>query len=624
MAGGGDRPVSSPRHPDRQGLPAWILAALAILSALAMGIAGSTVARGQLTPGLGFLAGATAATLALLGLVSLSVRLIARVVLLVSASLMVRFGLLSGSIATGGQLLLLWLVVGAALFVLTHRVDLQLARPLGGGPTERSLGAAPTFRVVAVVAAVVVLAAVVLTPLLLPYVGEATEAGEGATLDAIETGAGALRSTDSLDMTERPRLSDEVVFTVESDRATFWRGETFDVWDGRRWTRSDGRFESLLPVDRLRTAEGDLGALGDDVVVQRFRMETPYADVVHAAASAVSIEIDRPVRQRPDGTLVSAPLGRGAAYTVTSRREPLTVERLRSAQGSVPAVVAAQYAIAAPTTDRVRDLAQEIAGEAPTTYDAVLALQGWMGERVEYTLDAPLAPKGVDVVDHFLFEAEQGWCEQIASSLVVLARELGIPARLVTGFVPGEQDAVTGRFTVRERDAHAWAEIWFSEVGWVPFDPTADVPLAGDDRSDETVLRWILDRLVVLALGIVVLVLAVGPFRRWAGARLAARAARPTGWAAVTDARLEAIGRRAGRERSPDETATTYGEALARRLGEPALAVVGRLVDDAVFAAAPVADRDRADADAALDRVEAEGGSVALEGVDVGDASRPS
>ena len=68
-----------------------------------------------------------------------------------------------------------------------------------------------------------------------------------------------------------------------------------------------------------------------------------------------------------------------------------------------------------------------------------------------------------------------------------MARSVGIPARLATGFVPGTRDALTGQFVVRERDAHAWAEIYFPGVGWQPFDPTASVPLAGDATHERLV-----------------------------------------------------------------------------------------------------------------------------------------
>ena len=131
-------------------------------------------------------------------------------------------------------------------------------------------------------------------------------------------------------------------------------------------------------------------------------------------------------------------------------------------------------------TERVQILARQITASAPTTYDKVRAIEAWLGAHVKYSLNAPLAPRGVDVVDDFLFRSRVGWCEQVASSLVVMARSVGIPARLATGFVPGTRDALTGQFVVRERDAHAWAEIYFPGVGWQGFDPTASVPLAGD------------------------------------------------------------------------------------------------------------------------------------------------
>ena len=74
----------------------------------------------------------------------------------------------------------------------------------------------------------------------------------------------------------------------------------------------------------------------------------------------------------------------------------------------------------------------------------------------------------------------------------MLARSAGIPARLVTGFAPGTADALTGRFVVREHDAHAWAEIYFPGIGWQGFDPTAPVPLAGDATSGGG--SWLADR----------------------------------------------------------------------------------------------------------------------------------
>jgi transglutaminase-like putative cysteine protease len=408
-------------------------------------------------------------------------------------------------------------------------------------------------------------------------------------------------------MTQRPELTDAVVLTVDADAATFWRGQTFDVWDGRRWTRSDDRFTPLAGADRLRLPDDDLGARGGDVVEQRVRIEAPFAEVVYAAPTPVQIQIDRPVRQRDDTTLVSAPMGRGTTYTVLSRRQPLSAARLRSVQGETPPEVSARWAQDPVATDRVRTLAAELGAGATSRYDTIEAITKWMGSRVEYTIDAPLSPPDRDVVDHFLFDAEQGWCEQIASSLVVLARLNQIPARLVTGFVPAERDPLTGVFTVRERDAHAWAEVWFPDVGWVPFDPTADVPLAGEDQADPTLAAWLVEHALVLALAVAAVVLVVGPVRAARRRRRDARAARPVGWAARTDVRLVGLGELVERPRAPWETASGYGAALAERYRDPRLEAVGRLIDDALFAPTEPAPAAQARADEALADLEAAG-----------------
>jgi transglutaminase-like putative cysteine protease len=578
--------------------------ALAVATATCLGVAGQAAARGQLSPTAGTVAGVGVGLLAVLGLPSLSLRLVARVLVGVSAVVMVRFGVVGGSLVGGGQLLLAWLVAAVAVLVLTDRLGADLAAVPGGEIGRRSASRPlPTARAVLTVAALLVVGVLILAPLVLPHLSSSTYAGAGPELDPRVPGAGSLRSSASLDMTTRPDLTDRVVFTVDAARGTFWRGETFDVWDGRRWSRSDPWFVPLAG-ERVAPAADDLGARGTDEVVQRFHIEASYAEVIYAAPSAVRVQAPVEVRQRPDGTVVSAPMGRGAVYTVTSRRQVLSEARLRAVDGEeVPIDVRRRYAEPPVATDRVRAAARQATAGARTAYDKVRAIEAWMGRRTEYSLDAPLAPQGVDVVDHFLFGSRRGWCEQIASSLVVLARLNGLPARLVTGFVPGEHDAVTGSFTVRERDAHAWAEVWFPEVGWVPFDPTANVPLAGSDAPAPTWGRWLLDHALALALAGAGVAVAAGPLRRWVAARLAARRARPRDPGPVLELRLERLGRKLERPRGPAETATAYGVALAAVAHDDRLVAVGRLLDDARYAPVPPPDEDLARAGVVVDEL---------------------
>jgi len=90
-----------------------------------------------------------------------------------------------------------------------------------------------------------------------------------------------------------------------------------------------------------------------------------------------------------------------------------------------------------------------------------------------YTLDPGVY--GQNTADEFWFDRKEGFCEHIASSFVILMRALDIPARIVTGYQGGEVNAVDGFWIVRQRDAHAWAEVWVAGQGWVRVDPTSAV-----------------------------------------------------------------------------------------------------------------------------------------------------
>ncbi|MDZ7924761.1 MAG: DUF3488 and transglutaminase-like domain-containing protein [Marinagarivorans sp.] len=97
----------------------------------------------------------------------------------------------------------------------------------------------------------------------------------------------------------------------------------------------------------------------------------------------------------------------------------------------------------------------------------------YYNQRFFYTLKPPAL--GVDAVDDFLWNSRQGFCEHFSSSFVFFMRAAGVPARVVVGYQGGDISSVDGSLTVRQRDAHAWAEVWLEGRGWVMFDPTAAV-----------------------------------------------------------------------------------------------------------------------------------------------------
>jgi transglutaminase-like putative cysteine protease len=100
-------------------------------------------------------------------------------------------------------------------------------------------------------------------------------------------------------------------------------------------------------------------------------------------------------------------------------------------------------------------------------------LRRFARENFVYTLDPPLL--GADSIDEFLYRTRSGFCEHYAGAFVFLMRAAGVPARVVTGYQGGEMNPLDGYLTVRQSDAHAWAEVWLAARGWVRVDPTAAV-----------------------------------------------------------------------------------------------------------------------------------------------------
>jgi transglutaminase-like putative cysteine protease len=288
---------------------------------------------------------------------------------------------------------------------------------------------------------------------------------------------------DSVDLRARGRLSDTIVLRVRSPQASLWRGQVYDTFDGTRWTASD---ETTLALPH---SSGDssfaVPELSDDGaslvrthrVVQTFYVQTQHPNVVFTAPGPRSVFFPAGELRVDRYGSIRAPilLDPDLVYSVISEVPDVTAGELRS---SPPATRGLERYLQLPADLPARDeeLATRITAGLSTTYDKAAAVQSWLRAHTRYDLSVPADPEGVDAVDHFLFETRRGFCEHIASAMVLLLREAGVPARFVVGFGPGQRNALTGYFDVRESDAHAWVEVLYPGVGWMPYDPTFGVP----------------------------------------------------------------------------------------------------------------------------------------------------
>jgi transglutaminase-like putative cysteine protease len=582
--------------------------AVAVALAIALACAGVVSAdRAGLPRILGAAAGAAAALLGVLALPSFPTRRTAIALLAFGGLAIARHAAIPG-VDVG--VIVVWAAATLVALPLVDRAQAEATPALPASPPLPNR-AFDTLRVSAVLAVAALVTVIAFAPAIAQAMRRDVTSGRSPTNDDVNSSASSLRSSKRLDMTSRPRLSDAIVFTVQADRPDFWRGEVWDVWDGTGWERSPQPGPTALTRDgrhiQVRVDPDDVAAGTGRPMHQTFHIEAGFSNVVFAAPTPVELESDQFVVGRADGTMaLIGGFGHGATYSVVSRRALATEATLRAANARpVPQHILRRYAQVPVSTARVRRLAAEITATAPTAFDKVRAIEQWLGANTKYSLDAPLSRPGEDVVDHFVFDSRRGWCEQVASTLAVMLRSVGVPARVATGFVTGHHDPLTGRYVVRERDAHAWTEVYFPGVGWQGFDPTASVPLAGEAATAKS---WFERAHAALPVLLVVAVVGTGGVIAF-GALLrrlrrgSARRRSPS-WAATMLRRLERLGRRAGVTGDPGQTVVQYARSLAVRVGEPRLAAVGAAIDTDAFSAHGAASAERVEAEQALTQIE--------------------
>lgn len=164
------------------------------------------------------------------------------------------------------------------------------------------------------------------------------------------------------------------------------------------------------------------------------------------------------------------------AYHAESYVPLVTLEDLRNASSDYPQSIRDHYLnLPKSLPERVRQLAGEITKDEVTAYDKAKAIEHYL-RTYPYDLEVPVPPADQDVADYFLFDLKKGYCDYYATAMVVLARASGLPARFVSGYASGSYDAAHAEYVVRQMHAHSWVEVYFPEIGWVEFEPTASQP----------------------------------------------------------------------------------------------------------------------------------------------------
>lgn len=289
------------------------------------------------------------------------------------------------------------------------------------------------------------------------------------------------------------RSDGQIAFVARTAQPAYWRGESKSFYDGRGWTQPAGpRLDIVwdesaaagtlagtmvqeVAFPASGTANRQLFAGGTIVRVYELRDES--------GREAAPDSVRRDAASGKYTTVAGPPLSYYKVAVALPTRDPSALPEAESA---------ANLQLPATLPTRVAELARSIVGRAGAT-DAraqAVAIRSYLQQHYRYSLtDARVPEHGADFVDSFLFGEGSGYCDYFSTAMTVMLRTIGVPARWVKGYAPGEaqpRETPADGFdvTVRNADAHSWVEAYIPGEGWQPFDPTPG--FAGYGASADT------------------------------------------------------------------------------------------------------------------------------------------
>lgn len=302
---------------------------------------------------------------------------------------------------------------------------------------------------------------------------------------------------------------DTVVFQAVSSKDHYWRIETKDVYTGKGWEQPEdidyveqtasrislANFSSDIVTEQRQTSV----AFQDDSRLDR--LVYPYMPI---SIENINEEIDLLLDQSTEAihTKLNDKSVSLTAYSITYEYPLYDLDALESVKlGPDDSKYNNQYTqLPDSVPERVYDLAEDITDDYSNMHDKALAVERYFQENdyVYQTDDVAIPDEDEDYVDQFLFDTQAGYCDNYSSSMVVLLRSIGIPARWAKGFTSGtmierDVEAMNGEssdlYEIKNANAHSWVEVYFEEVGWVPFEPTkgfsSNVEYAADDIDED-------------------------------------------------------------------------------------------------------------------------------------------
>ncbi|AQQ62817.1 MULTISPECIES: transglutaminase TgpA family protein [Bacillus] len=280
-----------------------------------------------------------------------------------------------------------------------------------------------------------------------------------------------------------------IVFTARTQNKHYWRVETKDFYTGKGWGISENpkkiSFKNKNDVVSWYEQNTKTETTEATITMQKSYPHLTYpAGLVSVEASSdVSYSVDPfsekiyTMNEDSSTTLHS--------YKVTYEIPEFSIENLKAVktnegQETNPYFMTKYTQLPESLPQRVKDLAVNLTNDKDNRYDKVLAIENYFTDNsFTYESTNVLFPaKSQDYVDQFLFDTKSGYCNNFSTSMIVLLRSAGIPARWVKGYTEGTLDNTLASaegadvYTITNDNAHSWVEVYFPGYGWIPFEPT--------------------------------------------------------------------------------------------------------------------------------------------------------
>jgi transglutaminase-like putative cysteine protease len=300
----------------------------------------------------------------------------------------------------------------------------------------------------------------------------------------------------SLTLGGERNVGDSLLFNVATAQGRYWRAVVFDTYTGKGWLNTNetqvllpslqpapiADWSSRTPLTQTVTLMAPSGNVVFGVPDVR-QLDMPV-DVLISGVPAPGLAAPPLVEADADGVVAPSTvefsmvrtrrqLESGDTYTLLSNVTDVSQLDMENAPTEYPPEIMDRYLqIPEDFSPRVTELAQSLTLTATTPYAKAKAIEDYL-RTIPYDDAIAAPPPDADPIEYFLFTIREGYCDYYATSMAMMLRTQGVPARTASGYAEGIFDDESLLYFVSERDAHTWVEVFFPGLGWVEFEPTA-------------------------------------------------------------------------------------------------------------------------------------------------------